>query len=176
MKGPLPADVATVLHRFGLERDRLRTALARRLDLPVADLDALEHLELAGPLSQRELAERLLLTSGAVTVLVDRLEAAGLVSRQPHPSDRRITLVQRVPDARLPEVPELQRHHAAIREAATVLEGAGRSAVVDFLTEITDSAAGTTQQLWAASTRRSRAPAGTSAGSAGDRPGPRPAG
>ena len=88
-------DVASALHRFGLERDRLRTAQARRLGIAVADLDALEHLELAGPLTQRELAMRLLLSSGAVTFLVDRLEQAGLVRRQPHPTDRRTTLVSR---------------------------------------------------------------------------------
>src|SRR3954464_10359 len=74
MGTPDPEEVVTALHRFGLERDRLRTALSRRLGVAAADLDALEHLELGGALSQRELTERLLLTSGAVTQLVDRLE------------------------------------------------------------------------------------------------------
>jgi DNA-binding MarR family transcriptional regulator len=80
----------------------LRTALARRLGVPAADLDALVHLERAGPLTQRDLAERLLLSSGAVTFLVDRLEQAGLVQRQPHPTDRRATLVALAPGAELP--------------------------------------------------------------------------
>src|SRR3954463_7949444 len=113
MGTPGPEEVVTALHRFGLERDRLRTALARRLAVAVADLDALEHLELAGALSQRDLAERLLLTSGAVTQLVDRLERMHLVTRRPHPTDRRITLVELAPHAELPDVPELTRYPQA---------------------------------------------------------------
>src|SRR3954466_6094161 len=102
---PDAAEVVTALHRFGLERDRLRTALSRRLGVAVADLDALEHLELAGALSQRELAERLLLTSGAVTQLVDRLERMRLVTRRPHPTDRRITLGEPAHHTELPHPP-----------------------------------------------------------------------
>jgi predicted transcriptional regulator len=151
------ADVVAALHRFGLERDRLRTALCRVLELPVTDLDALEHLELAGPLSQRDLAERLLLTSGAVTVLVDRLEAAGLVSRQPHPSDRRVTLVHPIPEAQLPDLPELQRHHAAVRDAASRLAATARGSITRFLADVTDSAALATDRLTSAAPARRRA-------------------
>src|SRR5262245_12079367 len=93
MSSSRPKQIAVALHRFGLQRDRLRTALAQATGLVPADLDALEHLEADGPLTQRELGERLLLTSGAVTVLVDRLERAGLVERRPHPGDRRAVLV-----------------------------------------------------------------------------------
>ena len=44
--------------------------------------------------SQRTLAEDVILTSGGVTRLVDRMEAAGLVRRVPSPDDRRVTLVE----------------------------------------------------------------------------------
>jgi hypothetical protein len=152
----VPADVVAALHRFGLERDRLRTALCRVLDLAVTDLDALEHLELAGPLPQRDLAERLLLTSGAVTILVDRLEAAGLVVRQPHATDRRVTLVHLVPEAQLPDLPDFQRYHTTVREAASQLSGAARASITRFLTEVTDSAALATGQLTSAAPARRR--------------------
>jgi DNA-binding MarR family transcriptional regulator len=147
MRTPGPAEVVTALHRFGLERDRLRTALSRRLGVAVADLDALEHLELAGALSQRELAERLLLTSGAVTQLVDRLERMRLVTRRPHPTDRRITLVELAPDAELPDVPELGHYHEAARDAAAGLPAAGRAQVAHFLSDVTAAAAAATEQL-----------------------------
>src|SRR3954468_18232907 len=147
MSTPDPAEVVTALHRFGLERDRLRTALSRRLGVAVADLDALEHLELAGALSQRELAKRLLLTSGAVTQLVDRLERMRLVTRGPHPTDRRVTLVALAPDAELPHVPELSRYHEAAQGAAARLPAAGRTQVARFLADVTGSAAAATEQL-----------------------------
>src|SRR5215469_17495425 len=88
-----PGDLSGSLQRFGLERDRMRAALARRARISETDLDALEHLEADGPLTQRDLGERLSLTSGAVTMLVDRLERAGWVHRRPHPTDRRYILV-----------------------------------------------------------------------------------
>src|SRR5579871_3580436 len=86
--------LAASLQRFGLERDRLRAALARHAGISETDLDALEHLEADGSLTQRSLGDRLCLTSGAVTMLVDRLERAGWVRRRPHPDDRRYTLIE----------------------------------------------------------------------------------
>lgn len=40
-----------------------------------------------------EIGERLLITRGAVTALIDSLERQGLVRRAPHPEDRRMILV-----------------------------------------------------------------------------------
>ncbi|MFC0597908.1 MarR family winged helix-turn-helix transcriptional regulator [Streptomyces palmae] len=51
----------------------------------------------AEQVSQRTLAEDLVLTSGGITRLVDRMEEAGTVRRRPSPSDRRVTLVEATP-------------------------------------------------------------------------------
>src|SRR5271165_4151929 len=99
-----PDGVAGRLQRFGLARDRMRAALARQAGISETDLDALEHLEADGPLTQRELGERLSITSGAVTMLIDRLERAGWVRRGPHPTDRRSVLL-RLTDRAEHEVP-----------------------------------------------------------------------
>jgi DNA-binding MarR family transcriptional regulator len=50
-------------------------------------------LRRGGPATQRELSDRLRCSPRNVTGLVDGLEAAGLVSRRPHPTDRRASLV-----------------------------------------------------------------------------------
>ena len=50
-------------------------------------LEALYHL---GPLSQGELAEKMLVTGGNVTYVMDRLEAQGLVKRERSGDDRRV--------------------------------------------------------------------------------------
>lgn len=47
----------------------------------------------AGPTTQRVLADALGVTPRTVTTLVDELGAAGVVAREPHPTDRRATLV-----------------------------------------------------------------------------------
>jgi hypothetical protein len=141
------ADLVAALHRFGLERDRLRTALARQARLSIADLDALEHLELAGALSQRDLADRLLLTSGAVTLLVDRLERAGLVVRRAHPTDRRVSLVELAPSPAVPELPELDRYHAAVRSAAAALPATARGQALRFLAQAAEGAVTAVEEL-----------------------------
>src|SRR5215470_2482709 len=99
MSTPGPEAMTTSLQRFGLARDQMRSALASGAGISPADLDALEHLEADGPLTQRELGDRLSLTSGAITMLVDRLEHGGWVRRRPHPADRRYVLVELSPQA-----------------------------------------------------------------------------
>ncbi|RLU81361.1 MarR family transcriptional regulator [Streptomyces griseocarneus] len=47
--------------------------------------------------SQRTLADDLVLTSGGITRLIDRMEEADLVRRLPSPNDRRVTLVEPTP-------------------------------------------------------------------------------
>ena len=125
--------LAGSLQRFGLERDRLRAALARQAGISSADLDALEHLEAGGSLTQRELGERLLLTSGAITMLVDRLEHLGLVRRGPHPTDRRYILLELSPEAVDQTPVGLAAFHAQMRALAVQISPEHRDVVCTFL-------------------------------------------
>lgn len=47
-----------------------------------------------GPTTQRALADAIGVSARTITGLVDGLEATGFVTREPHPTDRRATLVQ----------------------------------------------------------------------------------
>lgn len=60
-------------------------------------LDVLDRL---GEVTAGQLAKEMDLTTGAVTAMVDRLEATGLVRRTSDPGDRRKVLIQMTPDAR----------------------------------------------------------------------------
>jgi len=128
-----PATLAASLQRFGLARDQMRAALASGAGIPPADLDALEHLESAGPLTQRQLGERLSLTSGAITMLVDRLQRGGWVRRRPHPTDRRYVLVELSPQAAERSPAALAAFHARIGAIAAEVPPAHRAAVARFL-------------------------------------------
>ena len=152
-----PADVVRQLHLFGLARDRLRGAMTNLLGLALTDLDALEYLERLGPLNQRDLGARLQLTSGAVTLLVDRLERLALVRRQPHPTDRRVTLVELQPDAALPELPEMRDYHAALIRTAGGLSPAARDELVAFLRSLEQHADTATAGMRGRTTPRPRA-------------------
>lgn len=68
------------------------------LDLTLPLFDVLWQLDPAlGPLSRRELAERLRCDPSNVTFLVDRLEQRRLVSRARAGSDRRVTVLALTP-------------------------------------------------------------------------------
>jgi DNA-binding MarR family transcriptional regulator len=70
---------------------RLARQLRRResSDLTITQLSALATVVQAGPLGVGQLAEIEGLPSPAATRLADRLEEAGLISRQTNPADRR---------------------------------------------------------------------------------------
>ena len=63
------------------------------LNLTPARAAVLVTLHREGSLTGVDLAKRLDVTPRNVTALVDALEARGLVTRQPHPGDRRALLV-----------------------------------------------------------------------------------
>jgi DNA-binding MarR family transcriptional regulator len=78
-----------LLHAAGALESHVESRLSGQ-GLSLAKLAALQQLSLAGeslPLGQ--LAERLSCVKSNVTQLVDRLEADGLVTREPDPNDRR---------------------------------------------------------------------------------------
>ncbi|MGY1726531.1 MarR family winged helix-turn-helix transcriptional regulator [Geodermatophilus sp. SYSU D01062] len=85
-----------------LGRD-MATSLAAE-GLTVARTTLLWRLRAAGPSTQRALADALGVSARNVTGLVDGLAEAGLVTREPHPTDRRATLV--TPTARAEQLLE----------------------------------------------------------------------
>jgi len=58
-----------------------------------SDFAVLEALLHKGPLPVNEIGRKVLLTSGSITVAVDRLETKGLVERRAHETDRRARMV-----------------------------------------------------------------------------------
>jgi DNA-binding MarR family transcriptional regulator len=66
--------------------------------LSASGRELLAVIEGAGePLEPGVIAERLLITTGSMTSLLDNLEKRGLVHRLPHPTDRRKLLVDLTP-------------------------------------------------------------------------------
>jgi DNA-binding MarR family transcriptional regulator len=72
---------------------RHAAATAKRMGLEASELAALEHLQAAGAINQKRLSERLSMSPGAITAMIDRLERRGYVERIPNPEDRRSALV-----------------------------------------------------------------------------------
>ena len=106
------------------------------LGLKPGDYSLLAPLRRAGAqhaLSPTELAKHRMITSGGLTPALDRLEGKGLISRQPHPSDRRSSLVV-LTEHGLAVVDEaMARHSDAEQRLVSALDESERAQLADLL-------------------------------------------
>jgi DNA-binding MarR family transcriptional regulator len=73
--------------------DAYDQAVSEALGINRSDLRCLKALQ-HGPLTPKQLAEKLSLTSGTVTPLLDRLEALSLIRRNASATDRRSLMIE----------------------------------------------------------------------------------
>jgi DNA-binding MarR family transcriptional regulator len=115
-------------------------AIAERLGLGPSDHKCLDLLLDRGPMTGSELAAITGLTTGAVTGVVARLERAGHLRRERHPSDARKQTLHPSTEANH----DVQELFDAIRDDASALlagfEPHQLAAIAEFLTRTTDFA------------------------------------
>jgi DNA-binding MarR family transcriptional regulator len=133
-----PEALRALLARKSLADARHRGALARLLHVTETDVLAIQHLAWAGALTPGQLAARLHLTSGGTTALLQRLDRAGYVGREPHPEDRRSTLLRLTPEAERDAGELYAPLVRAIDAAAGGLGEEARARVLAFLREIAE--------------------------------------
>lgn len=94
---PSSVDVLNLLRRYRAAEAAMRARTRSSMGMGETDLLALRLLLQAQrqgeTMRQRDLAAALQLASPSVTALVDRLVRSGHVRREPHPDDRRATIV-----------------------------------------------------------------------------------
>jgi DNA-binding MarR family transcriptional regulator len=81
--------------------EMLDAAVAEYLGIHDTDYRCLDILDQEGPMTAGHLAERARISPGAMTTLLDRLEAKGLARRTRDTQDRRRVLVEVTPELRL---------------------------------------------------------------------------
>ncbi|MFW6313206.1 MAG: MarR family winged helix-turn-helix transcriptional regulator [Spirochaetota bacterium] len=90
--------------------------------MTVSQFGVLEALLHKGPLTHREVAEKILKTRGNITSVVDHLERAGLVARRRCDIDRRRVFLELTEDGRNAAESAFERMREAIARAMSVLE------------------------------------------------------
>src|SRR3954468_1280838 len=118
-----------MLGLFFEQRGRM-LEVAQEFGLAPQQAFALMSLQPDAPIKLSDLASKLRCDNSNVTGIADRLEAAGLAERQPHPTDRRVKTLQltkRGPEVRDLYQERLSRTPAAIEQlsdddAAALLE------------------------------------------------------
>ena len=101
-------DLTRLLIEFYEKFSSWEQGVVRETGLTPAQMHTLEILGSCGDLRMKDLAGRMGVTTGSLTVLVDRLERAGFVARRPHESDRRSILVGLTPEGER----HAREHHA----------------------------------------------------------------
>jgi MarR family 2-MHQ and catechol resistance regulon transcriptional repressor len=117
------------------------------LEMCGSDFAVLEALLHKGPLPVNEIGKKVLLTSGSITVAVDRLETKGLVERRAHGTDRRARVVHLTKAARK-LITRVYSDHAADMErlASASLTKSERKTLIGLLKKIGYEAADALEQ------------------------------
>ena len=118
------------------------------LEMCGSDFAVLEALLHKGPLPINEIGKKVLLTSGSITVAVDRLESRGLVERRSSGTDRRAKIVHLTKQGR-ELITRVYADHAADMErlASASLSKTEREALIRLLKKIGYEAAAQSQKI-----------------------------
>jgi MarR family 2-MHQ and catechol resistance regulon transcriptional repressor len=100
--------------------------------LTISQFAALEALYYLGPLRQNEIGARTLRSPGNMTLVLDNLEKAGLLSRTRAPDDRRAVIVSLTPKGRRRVAGVLPGHIAAIVDEMSALSADEQRALGDL--------------------------------------------
>ena len=86
--------VMTALPSWVNTISQLNRMIAERMGVTASDLGCLHVLHIQGPATAAELAREVGLTPGSVSRMIDRLDAAGCITRTDDPEDRRRVLIE----------------------------------------------------------------------------------
>ena len=131
-----PMAVVGRVSRIARHIDLAQRATFARYDLDPPGFDVLATLRRTGEpfeLSAGDLMRSAMVTSGAITQRLDRLETRGLVRRSPHPRDGRVVLVSLTPAGRELVDRVLPDHLATEERLLAGLTRQQRAALADLL-------------------------------------------
>jgi len=111
-RSALHAEMICQLRNFSAGTTLFNQKVADRIGLHLTDMQCMNLLDLLGASTPSKLAECTGLTTGGVTVMLDRLEKAGYVTREPNPCDRRSVLVR----VTAKKMEKINVHYAGVAE------------------------------------------------------------
>ncbi|MGO8789580.1 MAG: MarR family winged helix-turn-helix transcriptional regulator [Terriglobia bacterium] len=135
-RGKLVQSLTGEVRRFIAGAILFNLRVADEVGLNGTDMQCLNLLQLQGSATPGEFARWAFLTTGGVTVLLDRLEKAGYVRREPNPQDRRSSIVRPVP-AKFRKLYALyQSKGQALAQALSAYKERDLEVILDFFTRV----------------------------------------
>ncbi|MDQ6752621.1 MAG: MarR family transcriptional regulator [Actinomycetota bacterium] len=145
-------ELMAALGRLRTAEQQLSDASLKYMKLNQSDMRALHYLivaanthEIATP---GAIASHLRISTASTTKLLDRLENAGHIIRQPHPTDRRALAITITPKTRQAAMETVGRQQAKRFNAAARLTATERDVVIRFLDDMTQEIS-LTDEPWA---------------------------
>ena len=133
--------VLVSIRAVGDAMDRMHSGMKSDMDMNATDLAALRMLiirEREGrPVSPRDIAQHLRISTASTTKLLDRLVDSGHVERRPHPRDRRARVVVLTDEARSAFFRVFGERLRAMRTMALRYDESELKVVARFLDELT---------------------------------------
>jgi DNA-binding MarR family transcriptional regulator len=129
----LPLQLVEATGRFAQAFDRGLQRCQPVEGISWSRLRLLGILSCHGPQKMSDLGEELGVTPRNITTLVDALEPEGLVTRRPHPTDRRVTLIELTPRAACCSAALWSERLAAASEPFTSLSEADQRELLRLL-------------------------------------------
>jgi MarR family 2-MHQ and catechol resistance regulon transcriptional repressor len=111
------------------------------LGLGLSDFGVLELLLHKGPSPVNALGQKIRLTSGSISIAIDRLEKKGLVERKDDPEDRRSRIVHLTAQGRKLIECAFTEHAAAMEHATSGLSATERATAIRILKKLGTKAA-----------------------------------
>lgn len=134
-----PEDLAPLMAEFGKAYTRKIYAEMSRAGTTPARARLLLTLQCQGSCKMADLSGYLSVTPRSVTKLVDGLEGEGLLVREPHPHDRRITMIRLTPEGLLVCKESALANHAAVNAIYESLSAADRQHLARILKKLTEA-------------------------------------
>ena len=129
-------DLTKAARRLDMALAEWHGELSERMAMGHSEVLALAHLASDKDLGPSELAQRLRITTGATTALLDRLAARGHVVRERHHSDRRKVVLRLTPRAHEEAQLQVRPMTAEITALAERLSSDERRTVGRFLDDL----------------------------------------
>lgn len=94
VRSQLTTDARRAMRRLSTEIDGLDRRAAAHFGIGRTDLHIVDTLRFSGPTTPSELAAAVGLSSGGLSIALERLERVGYIKRSAHPADRRRVVVE----------------------------------------------------------------------------------
>jgi MarR family 2-MHQ and catechol resistance regulon transcriptional repressor len=108
----------------------------RKSGLNMTEFGVLELLYHKGSQPLQQIGEKILMSSGNITYVVDKLESKGLVVRRASPHDRRVSFAEVTEQGRIFMEEKFPRHRLALEEAVSGLSPEERAQAVELLKKL----------------------------------------